>query len=566
MLIDNKSLMNIIGITQQIQPVENSPVSGRSGSNSVCFKDILDNTISKPTGSDLKPKSADIANKSGQIDEKQETVGVKPTVTRFRDIAAATDQNKSAADSISEKSVFSGGGRIEDSLNETANAENNDNPEGKEIDIISAIAMVIGLQPSELKKLFDYLGIDAEKVSEVTDTKVITDKITGALQLNMDQKQVLISLFELVAKQMDSAVESGDDYNVKMENGMDTKSKDTPLPEKAGTEINGAKVENLQEAFKKIEVSVELKPQIPVIKIKIHELLNKLQEAALTKSGAVQNSEIPLVVSQETPLSQTPAQDTVKTSLENTSKPEADSKGDNVKTNEENGIPNSEKSVIAVKKEGNTKVDFEVKASSVETDVKQADVKQTDIKQTDIKQADVKQADDVNFIINPGNPTTGQNQKADANEALYTVQKELPVPKNEIMNQVIEKAKITLTGEKAEMIVNLKPDNLGKLAMKIVTEHGIVTAKFVAENQQVKQILESNMQMLKDTLEKQGLVVQGFTVSVGQGNSGRPNGEGYASQGGGRKGKTINVMPARTVYTTDLNGRTNGMYGRLTSN
>jgi flagellar hook-length control protein FliK len=39
-------------------------------------------------------------------------------------------------------------------------------------------------------------------------------------------------------------------------------------------------------------------------------------------------------------------------------------------------------------------------------------------------------------------------------------------------------------------------------------------AKFVAESQQVKQVLETNMLLLKDSLEKQGMNVQGFCVSV----------------------------------------------------
>ncbi len=41
-------------------------------------------------------------------------------------------------------------------------------------------------------------------------------------------------------------------------------------------------------------------------------------------------------------------------------------------------------------------------------------------------------------------------------------------------------------------------------------------AKFVAENQQVREVLQANMQLLKDSLERQGLVVQGFSVSVQQ--------------------------------------------------
>ena len=66
------------------------------------------------------------------------------------------------------------------------------------------------------------------------------------------------------------------------------------------------------------------------------------------------------------------------------------------------------------------------------------------------------------------------------------------------------------------MIIDLKPDSLGKLSLKVATEQGVVMAKFVAESQQVKQVLESNMQLLKESLEKQGLNVQGFSVSVRQ--------------------------------------------------
>lgn len=93
---------------------------------------------------------------------------------------------------------------------------------------------------------------------------------------------------------------------------------------------------------------------------------------------------------------------------------------------------------------------------------------------------------------------------------------EIRVVRNEIMTQVVEKAKVMLDGHKSEMVMELRPESLGKLALKVVTENGIVMAKFVAENQQVKEVLESNMQLLKDTLEKQGLSIQGFSVSVGQ--------------------------------------------------
>ncbi|MCL6559393.1 MAG: flagellar hook-length control protein FliK, partial [Firmicutes bacterium] len=114
--------------------------------------------------------------------------------------------------------------------------------------------------------------------------------------------------------------------------------------------------------------------------------------------------------------------------------------------------------------------------------------------------------------------------------------RDIPVTKNEIINQVVEKAKVVISGEKSEMMMDLKPDSLGKLSLKVVTERGMVVAQFVAESQQVKQVLEANMQLLKDTLERQGLSVQQFSVSVGQDNP-RSFEEGRRFEEGARPGE-----------------------------
>jgi flagellar hook-length control protein FliK len=94
--------------------------------------------------------------------------------------------------------------------------------------------------------------------------------------------------------------------------------------------------------------------------------------------------------------------------------------------------------------------------------------------------------------------------------------------KMEIINQVINKAKVVLNGEKSEMIVQLKPESLGRLSLKLVSDNGVLTAKFITENQQVKQVLETNLQTLKSALEEQGLNVQGFSVFVRQDSSDEP--------------------------------------------
>ena len=85
-----------------------------------------------------------------------------------------------------------------------------------------------------------------------------------------------------------------------------------------------------------------------------------------------------------------------------------------------------------------------------------------------------------------------------------------------LMGQLIDKAKLTLSNGKNEMEMHLKPEHLGKISMKIVSENGTVMAKILAESEQAKAIIETNMDSFKNSLESQGIKVQGFSVSLGQ--------------------------------------------------
>lgn len=90
---------------------------------------------------------------------------------------------------------------------------------------------------------------------------------------------------------------------------------------------------------------------------------------------------------------------------------------------------------------------------------------------------------------------------------------------HEIISQIVEKIKVDIKPDISEMKLILKPDNLGQLSLKITTENNIVTAQFVAESQQVKEVLQANFNSLKDTLQQLGLMVDELSVSVGQQNS-----------------------------------------------
>ncbi|QXM06146.1 flagellar hook-length control protein FliK [Crassaminicella indica] len=85
-----------------------------------------------------------------------------------------------------------------------------------------------------------------------------------------------------------------------------------------------------------------------------------------------------------------------------------------------------------------------------------------------------------------------------------------------ILEQVIEKAHVLVDEKGSEMTLQLKPEHLGNLSMKIAVERGIVIANIVAENQTVKEVLESNFNALRDALNEKGFSIQELNVSVGQ--------------------------------------------------
>ena len=90
----------------------------------------------------------------------------------------------------------------------------------------------------------------------------------------------------------------------------------------------------------------------------------------------------------------------------------------------------------------------------------------------------------------------------------------------DVIDQIVKKATIMLKANSSEMRIELKPEFLGKMMIKIVVEDGLVTARFVTENQQVKNLLESNLAALRQSLEAQGIRVERTEVNIGLNNGG----------------------------------------------
>lgn len=95
------------------------------------------------------------------------------------------------------------------------------------------------------------------------------------------------------------------------------------------------------------------------------------------------------------------------------------------------------------------------------------------------------------------------------------INKEIEVPKEEVLKQIIDKGKAIIDSEKSEIRIKLKPEILGDLVLKVELEKGAVVAKAIVDNYRVKELLEANIYQLKEGLEKQGMEIKAFEVQVG---------------------------------------------------
>jgi len=95
---------------------------------------------------------------------------------------------------------------------------------------------------------------------------------------------------------------------------------------------------------------------------------------------------------------------------------------------------------------------------------------------------------------------------------------------HEVVRQVTDSIKTESLGRGvSELKVTLKPESLGEVALRLLSDNGIITARFIAENYQVKEIIESNFNTLHESLNAQGLNVSQLSVSVS--DRGVPNRE-----------------------------------------
>lgn len=130
---------------------------------------------------------------------------------------------------------------------------------------------------------------------------------------------------------------------------------------------------------------------------------------------------------------------------------------------------------------------------------------------------------------------TPQHQVAQEITNVETVE---PLPQTvstqDVIDQIVESARVILTDDKTSMELQLNPQNLGKIILKVTEQEGAVTAKILTQNAVVKEALEAQTVELRQNLEQSGVKVDAVEVTVASHEFERnleQNAEGEKQQG-----------------------------------
>lgn len=361
----------------------------------------------------------------------------------------------------------------------------------------------------------DQEQVQGEKIvqgTEAVDETKTVDKAAGSEEKNDEKTVTAENLQDLLQMLQDLLQQIQNMEGQESGNLQDTKAALQSMLESleqkltAGQEIQavetGKLVSDLQNQLTKLVQSMadntKKEDKLPKVEQLLKQLMQKVEElsvkeeAVKTDAKRVVNERITTAAPQKT---------TEEAKVDNTSaqlQPIA----------EENTEP---KEVIAEKKNSkDAKEDQDQDHSSYKQSSDKIDTKAA------VEPAKAPNQLKTDFVVAP------QNSKQDIQVVIKQLDTNLQkqnlvtINKSDIINQVVKKADIFIGDSHQEMIMKLEPESLGKLNLKVVVENGIITAKFVAESQQVKEVLESSFNQLKDALQEKGIAVQGFSVSVGQ--------------------------------------------------
>jgi len=452
----------------------------------------------------------------GSIKYNSDNKSVKSSNMDVRkDVVRKDNRFKTYKEVITKKDEITSKNEVIKTVNENGEFElEEDTVKSEETIIEESLAGILNISIKELESILSTLNLDNKDLTDQTKTAEIAQKISDLFGLNSDQNKTLTKLMEFIVEESKSLVQKTKTQGINSENRVD---KDGWV-KLEGIDVEVVELDQKLQLENQTILKSELEKTLNTLQNKLNSDPKKLFEGILSK---IEETVVSNVKTADISVEQkNVVEDLAVTKLEE----ESDTKLST--TSGESGK--------SEEKEADTNTSSDAKAQSIE------------FKESETVGAgeNVSQNTQKNEF---GNVLSDQQIKLDGTDEISKVQSKVNVSKKEIITQIVDKAKVVLSDEKSEMLIDLKPDHLGKLSLKVVTERGMVIAKFEAESEQVKAAIESSMDNLKESLTKQGFSIEGFSVSVRQ-DSKKSFYDGHEnSQNGSRSNKGDKIISTASV-------------------
>ncbi len=102
-------------------------------------------------------------------------------------------------------------------------------------------------------------------------------------------------------------------------------------------------------------------------------------------------------------------------------------------------------------------------------------------------------------------------QQTEAITAETEIKVEAPLPEQQLADEILSKPE-TLNGGKTEFVMELNPESLGKITVKLVSTEGRVDVSITAENDSTRQLLEARAENIGTALRQNGVELERYQV------------------------------------------------------
>lgn len=430
--------------------------------------------------SDVVSKYACLDDLTVNVDDNVETVEeiVDTTVSETEDVentlVVEEDSLEDVADTVDTSKLTENLANVTTPVvdNQVSNTNIDANADNTDSVMVKVSDNLLSKEDANLLNTEKNVGKDLISQKMVEDLNITIEDISDSQIENVSDDSTLMDSTEQAVKyMMDKETATGSDVTVESDveiKNVDTKNvvlKDTPLQTKeVAADMT---VAESSEVTEDLVVDTELNND------------NKLASDSVSSDTSTDLQDVESVVD-----------DVDSTMEENNSSSDENAQGE---TQDDN-----------VKAEDKSELKKNFFTSSVSEDVEPVDTQADTNNMQTVETVSVHKVHSQQSTMTVGTQTTA------------SASNQVNISKEDVLAQIHSKLQMMNSTSNAKLTMVLNPESLGKVSIQLINTKDGLTAELQVASQTVKDILDSNLSNLKDTLSAQGVQVNDMSVKVSQ--------------------------------------------------